>query len=83
MKTIVYAFAALALATGVAQASSQGPIDGSERAAQPTVTVEVPAGSVMTTRELAQAGLDADTLVQVTKVAAPQGTVDNSSRGYY
>ncbi|WP_022706221.1 MULTISPECIES: hypothetical protein [Paracoccus] len=83
MKPVVFALAALALATGAAQASSQGPIAGSERAAQPTVTVEVPAGSVMTTRELAEAGLEASDIVNVTKVAAPEGPVDNSSHGYY
>ena len=83
MKPVVFALAALALATGAANASSQGPIAGSERSATPVVTVEVPAGDVMTTRELSQAGLSADDLVQVTKAQSPEGEVDNSSRGFY
>ncbi|WP_282602567.1 hypothetical protein [Paracoccus sp. PARArs4] len=83
MKTVTYAIAALALATGVAQASSSGPIGGSNREAQAVATVEVAAGSVMTTRELVDAGLSADDTVTVTKIQAPEGPVDNSSHGYF
>lgn len=83
MKTIAYALTALALVTGAAQASSSGPIGGGNRDAQTVATVEVPAGSVMTSRELVEAGLTADDLVSVTKVGAPAGTVDNSSHGYF
>ncbi|MBU2958000.1 hypothetical protein Q4511_07710 [Paracoccus sp. 1_MG-2023] len=83
MKTAFAAISALVLATGVAEASSQGPIGAADREATAVTTVEVPAGSVMTTRELADADLDADTPVTVTKIEAPEGKVDNSSRGYF
>lgn len=83
MKTIAYTLAALAIATGAAQASSSGPIGADARAAQPVATVEVAAGSVMTARELSRAGLKASDLVNVTEIQAPAGPVDNSSHGFY
>lgn len=82
MKPVVFAIAALALGTSFAHASSSGPIGSGDRAVSETVAVEVPASSVMTNRELVQAGLDGDDLVTVTKILAPEGQVDNSSRGF-
>lgn len=87
MKTLVFALTALTLATGVATASTSN--DEHQRgsvvaSAQPARTVQVPAGDVMTSRELAQAGIGADKLVSVTLIStsAETANIDNSSRGF-
>lgn len=88
MKTFVFALTALTLATGVATASTSN--DAHERASVATSaeaprTVQVPAGTVMTSRELAEAGMSAGDLVTITKVSTNAETagIDNSSRGFY
>ena len=82
MKNFVYALAALSLTAGGAMAASSSEFT---TAAKPAQTVEVPAGDVMTSRELAQAGLKSDDLVTITRVNTTEETasIDNSSRGFY
>lgn len=82
MKTFVYALTALTLAAGGAMAASSSDFTTPTKPAQ---TVEVPAGDVMTSRELAQAGLAADDLVSITLINTTEETasIDNSSRGFY
>ena len=82
MKTFVYALTALTLATGGAMAASSSDFTAPAR---PAETIEVPAGTVMTTRELSQAGLSAEDLVTVTRInsTADTASIDNSSRGFY
>ncbi|TJZ91927.1 hypothetical protein FA743_08890 [Paracoccus gahaiensis] len=88
MKTFVFALTALTLATGGAFASTSN--DDHERASvsaptQAAETVQVPAGDVMTSRELGQAGLNASDLVTITRINTTEDTasIDNSSRGFY
>jgi hypothetical protein len=86
MKAIVLAMTALTLATGAASAATganeRPEFTTAEKAPE---TVQVPAGSVMTTRELVQAGLSADDLVTITRINTTEQTasIDNSSRGFY
>ena len=67
----------------------QRPRIGTDQVTQRTDDLEVrrlvPAGDVMTTRELSQAGLKADDLVTITRVntTAETASIDNSSRGFY
>lgn len=88
MKLIIVALTALTLATSVATASTSN--DAHERASAATPaeaarTVQVPAGTVMTARELAEAGLNASDLVTITQVSTTEETahIDNSSRGFF
>ena len=82
MKNFVYALAALSLTAGGAMAASSSDFT---TATKPAQTVEVPAGDVMTSRELAQAGLKSDDMVTITRVNTTEETasIDNSSRGFY
>lgn len=82
MKNFAYALVALSLTAGGAMASSSSDFT---TATKPAQTIEVPAGTVMTSRELAQAGLDANDLVTVTRINSTSETasIDNSSRGFY
>ena len=82
MKNFVFALAALSLSAGGAMAASSGVFNAPAR---PAETIEVPAGSVMTTRELSQAGLKATDLVSVTRVSkdVDYASIDTSSRGEY
>ncbi|MFN3278896.1 MAG: hypothetical protein ACK41Y_10915 [Paracoccus hibiscisoli] len=82
MKNFVYALAALSLTAGGAMAASSSEFTTPTRPAQ---TVEVPAGDVMTARELSQAGLAATDLVTITRINTTSETasIDNSSRGFY
>ncbi|MGZ3218093.1 hypothetical protein [Paracoccus sp. T5] len=86
MKALVLAMTALTLATGAASAAT-GSNERPEftAPAKAAETVQVPAGSVMTTRELVQAGLSADDLVTITRINTTEQTasIDNSSRGFY
>ena len=82
MKNFAYALVALSLTAGGAMAASSSDFTTPKAPAQ---TVEVPAGDVMTTRELSQAGLKADDLVTITRINTTEETasIDNSSRGFY
>lgn len=87
MKALVFALTALSLTTGVAAASTSN--DAHQRAsvvaAEPARTTQVPAGDVMTSRELTEAGLKASDLVTITLINTTEETanVDNSSHGFY
>ncbi|QDA36589.1 hypothetical protein E4L95_20340 [Paracoccus liaowanqingii] len=85
MKTFVFALTALTLASGGAFAASSGGMTETTAPAEASQTVQVPAGDVMTSRELAQAGLNARDLVTVTQINTSEDTagIDNSSRGFY
>jgi len=82
MKNFAYALVALSLTAGGAMAASSSEFTTPKA---PAETVQVPAGDVMTTRELSQAGLKADDLVTITRVntTAETASIDNSSRGFY
>ncbi|MFN3525301.1 MAG: hypothetical protein ACK4YU_04365 [Paracoccus sp. (in: a-proteobacteria)] len=87
MKTFVFALTALTLATGTAMAASNTTTHerpSFEMQANAARLVEVPAGSVMTSRELRQAGLRANDLVSVTLISTSEETadIDNSGRGF-
>ena len=82
MKNFAYALVALSLTAGGAMAASSSEFTTPKA---PAETVQVPAGDVMTTRELSQAGLKADDLVTITRINTTEETasIDNSSRGFY
>lgn len=88
MKALVFALTALSLTTGVAAASTSN--DAHQRAsvvasAEAARTTQVPAGEVLTARELTEAGLSARDLVTITLINTTEETanVDNSSHGFY
>jgi len=82
MKNFVFALAALSLSAGAAMAVSSSEFTTPTR---PVEMIEVSAGSVMTSRELAQAGLKASDLVSISRISSSAETagINNSSRGYF